>query len=168
MRSCFSPSRFMAVLDKDQKAAATAFTGELFASFRAAAKTAEKIFCIPLECRADIVISIAKYPMDIDLYQSQKAIDNGALALKDGGTLILVSSCRDGLGDETYVRLLTSASSPLEALEKIRLDYKLGYHKAARMAMVPERVLVKAVTKLPAEEIKNVYRKRPFSPGRVG
>jgi nickel-dependent lactate racemase len=154
---------FMAVQDKNQKAAA-AFAGELFASFRGAVETAEKIFCIPLECRADIVISIAKYPMDIDLYQSQKAIDNGALALKDGGTLILVSSCRDGLGDETYVRLLASASSPSEALEKIRLEYKLGYHKAARMAMVSERALVKAVTNLPAKELKKVFIESAPSP----
>jgi nickel-dependent lactate racemase len=44
--------------------------------------------------------------MDIDLYQSQKALDNGKLALNEGGILILVSKCRTGVGGKTFFELL--------------------------------------------------------------
>lgn len=146
----------MTVLDKRQKTAA-AFSGDLMTSFREAVELSKKIFCVSVPEKADIVVSAAKYPMDIDFYQSQKAIDNGALALKDGGTLILVASCRDGLGDKTYAGLLASASSPADALEKIRREYKLGYHKAAKMAMVSGRARVMAVTELPAVELERMF-----------
>ncbi|AEF85301.1 general glycosylation pathway protein [Treponema primitia ZAS-2] len=154
---------FMTVLDKEQQVAA-ATTGDLMASFYAAVEIARKIFCVVVPAKADIVVSVAKFPMDIDLYQSQKAIDNGAAALKDGGTLILVSSCRDGIGDEAYANLLASASNPADALEKIRAGYKLGYHKAAKMAAVSARATVKAVTELPPERLKSMFIESAPSP----
>ncbi|MDR3333342.1 MAG: nickel-dependent lactate racemase [Treponema sp.] len=153
----------MTVLDKEQQVAA-ASAGDLMASFYAAVETARKIFCVSIPAKADIVVSVAKFPMDIDLYQSQKAIDNGAIALKDGGTLILVSSCRDGIGDEAYAKLLAAASSPADALERIRAGYKLGYHKAAKMAAVSARATVKAVTELPAERLKSMFIESAPSP----
>jgi nickel-dependent lactate racemase len=153
----------MTVLDKEQRAAA-AMAGDLTASFYAAVETARKIFCVAVPAKADIVVSVAKFPMDIDLYQSQKAIDNGAAALKDGGTLILVSSCRDGIGDEAYASLLSSAKSPEEALERIDRGYKLGYHKAAKMAAVSARAVVKAVTEMPAERLASMFIEAAPSP----
>lgn len=146
----------MTVLDKDQKVAA-ATAGDLMESFFDAVEMARQIFCVPIPALADVVVSVAKFPMDIDLYQSQKAIDNGAQALKDGGTLILVSSCRDGIGDETYAQLLASAGSPQEALDKISGCYRLGYHKAAKMAAVSARARVKAVTELEDSRLQSMF-----------
>jgi nickel-dependent lactate racemase len=153
----------MTVLDKEQRTAAAA-AGDLMASFYAAVETARRIFCVSIPAMADIVVSIAKFPMDIDLYQSQKAIDNGAVALKDGGTLILVSSCRDGIGDEAYAKLLTQAASPADAIERIRAGYKLGFHKAAKMAAVSGRAVIRAVTELPREQLKNMFIESAPSP----
>jgi len=146
----------MTVLDKEQRIAA-ASAGDLQASFDEAVATARRVFCVPVPARADVVVSVAKFPMDIDLYQSQKAIDNGALALKDGGTLILVSSCRDGIGDEAYAALLAQASSPTDAIERIRAGYRLGYHKAAKMAAVSARATVRGVTELSPERLRSLF-----------
>jgi nickel-dependent lactate racemase len=154
---------FMTVLDKDQRVAA-ATAGDLMDSFYGAVDIARKIFCVTVPAKADIVVSVAKFPMDIDLYQSQKAIDNGAAALKDGGTLILVSSCRDGIGDEAYANLLAQASSPADAIERIRAGYKLGYHKAAKMAAVSGRATVRAITELPAERLRSMFIESDASP----
>lgn len=146
----------MTVLDKEQKVAA-ATSGDLVASFSQAVAYARRIFCVSIPARADIVVSVAKFPMDIDLYQSQKAIDNGALALKDGGTLILVSSCRDGIGDTTYARLLAQADSPSDALARIRKEYLLGFHKAAKMAEVAQRATIVAVSELSDEVLSSMF-----------
>ena len=154
---------FMTVLDKEQGVAAAA-AGDLMASFYAAVEIARNIFCVKVPAKADIVVSVAKFPMDIDLYQSQKAIDNGAIALKDGGDLILVSSCRDGIGDEAYANLLAQAASPEDAIEKIRAGYKLGYHKAAKMAEVSGRATVSAVSELGAERLKSMFIRKAPSP----
>jgi nickel-dependent lactate racemase len=153
----------MTVLDKEQRTAAAA-AGELMASFYAAVEKARQIFCVPVAAKADIVVSVAKFPMDIDLYQSQKAIDNGAAALKDGGFLILVSSCRDGIGDEGYAKLLSQAESPAAAIDRIRSGFRLGYHKAAKMAAVSARATVMAVTELPAERLESMFIESAPSP----
>jgi nickel-dependent lactate racemase len=153
----------MTVLDKEQRVTA-ATAGDLTASFSAAVETARQIFCVAVPAKADIVVSVAKFPMDIDLYQSQKAIDNAAAALKDGGVLILVSSCRDGIGDEAYAALLASAKSPQDALARIGEGYRLGYHKAAKMAAVSARAVVKAVTELPAERLASLFIEAAPSP----
>jgi nickel-dependent lactate racemase len=154
----------MGVLDKAQGVAA-AFAGDIMSSFYAAAEVAREIFCVRVPALADIVVSVAKFPMDIDLYQSQKAIDNGALALKDGGTLILVSACRQGIGsDEAYAKILACSGSPRDAIARIRAGYKLGYHKAAKMAMVSERADVRAVTQIPPDKLKPLFITAAASP----
>jgi nickel-dependent lactate racemase len=147
---------FMTVLDKEQKAV-YASAGDIMSSFYAAVDAARQIFCVAVPEPADVVISVAKFPMDIDLYQSQKAIDNGACALKDGGTLILVSSCRRGIGDEAYAQLLSSCESPAAALRKIETGFKLGYHKAAKMAAVSQRAHITALTELPKELLAGMF-----------
>ena len=146
----------MTVLDRDQKPAA-ATAGDIITSFQEAVAIAEQIFCVPIPEPADVVISVAKFPMDINLYQAQKAIDNGALAVRDGGTLILVASCREGIGDEEFARLLSSCSTPGEAIEKITKEYRLGYHKAAKMAAVSQRITVKAFTDLDDQILESLF-----------
>ena len=56
-------------------------SGDLIQSFDAAISYANDVFCVPLKRKGNIVLTVAPYPMDIDLYQSQKALDNGKLAL---------------------------------------------------------------------------------------
>lgn len=146
----------MTVLDKEQNVVA-ATGGDIVESFMKAVAIARRVFCVPIPRKADIVVSIAKFPMDINLYQSQKAIDNGALAVKDGGTLILVSACREGIGDQEFADLLGSCSSPDQALQAIEKTYKLGYHKAAKMASVCKRMKVLAYTKLTDCQVASLF-----------
>ena len=95
--------------------------------------------------------------MDIDLYQSQKALENGKHALKDGGILILVSRCRSGVGDDTFSRLLSASATPAECLEKISEGYVLGYHKAAKMAEIALWAKMYSVTEIPDELISSIF-----------
>ncbi|MFH0937706.1 MAG: nickel-dependent lactate racemase [Planctomycetota bacterium] len=120
------------VLDGSQQVCA-AFTGELDATFRRAVEKSLEIFSVEVEQLADIVITCAPFPMDIDLYQSQKALENGKLILKPDGILILVSQCWDGIGPKNFYNLLAGAKTYDAVFEIIRSGYKLGYHKAAKL-----------------------------------
>jgi nickel-dependent lactate racemase len=157
----------MTVLDKRQ-ALVHCLAGDIRASFAKAVERANAIFAVRMRKRADIVISVARFPMDIDLYQSQKAIDNGALATADGGILIMVSSCRDGVGDQAFLELLGSSKSPAEALARIGEGYRLGYHKAAKIAVVASRISLRAVSELPEATLGKAFiAKRPSLPEAV-
>ncbi len=127
------------------------YAGDLKESFRKSTKKADDVFVMNIGKKADIVVAVTAFPYDIDLYQSQKALDNAKYAVKDGGIIILVSACRDGVGPPNFLNLLGSAATPTEALEKIRHGYKLGYHKAAKMAEIGLKCKMMAVTKLPPE-----------------
>lgn len=146
------------ILTGDHKVyAATA--GDLHKSFDAAIEYAKQIFCVPLKQKGNIVITAAPYPMDVDLYQSQKALDNGKLALDDGGVIILVSKCRTGIGEDKFLDLLGSAKTCHAVLEKLGDEYKLGYHKAAKMAQIGARAEMWAVTDLDDTVIKKAQLK---------
>jgi len=148
------------VLDGERNLyAATA--GDIYQSFDKAIPYAKEVFSVTIKGKADIVVSIAPYPMDVDLYQSQKAIDNGKLALNKNGILIMVSKCRKGLGDETFYKLLSSSDSPEEVLKMIEKEYKLGYHKAGKMAEIATWAEMWGVSDLDSEILENSFIK-PF------
>jgi nickel-dependent lactate racemase len=128
--------------------------GDLFKSFDIAVERAKEVFCSNCSRKGNIVLTAAPYPMDIDLYQSQKALENGKLALEDGGVIILVSKCRDGVGDDTFLNLLCSANTCDEVMCKIDEGYKLGYHKAAKMAQIGVYAEMWAISDLHHDTIK--------------
>ena len=142
------------VMDRHQNIYKVA-SGDLNKCFRTAVGWAEDVFCVPIPQKADVVISVAPYPMDVDLYQSQKALDNGKWALKEGGKIIMVSKCREGIGHATFMQQLSTSKDPKVVLENLNKEYKLGYHKAAKMAEIAVWADIWAVTDLDPEIIRS-------------
>ena len=68
--------------------------------FAEAVAVADKQFVLDLEQRYDVVVAVAPHPMDCNFYQTNKAVQSGALAVKHGGVLIVVSECPYRLGRE--------------------------------------------------------------------
>ena len=139
------------VLDSEQRVS-FASSGHIVQSFMECVERAKDIYVAPVETKADIVISVAKAPLDLDLYQSQKAMDNVKLALKDGGVLILVSRCRDGIGDRGFYDILASSKDAATKGEACGF----GSHKAAKMAEILGSASVFAVTDLPSDVLKAI------------
>ena len=143
------------VLDRHQQIYRVA-AGDLQRSFHKAVEWANQVFCVDIHEKADVVISIASYPMDIDLYQSQKAIENGKRALKPGGSIILVSKCRAGIGDEAFYEQLSRSKDPDQVLKNLEVEYKLGHHKAAKMAELAKCAEINAVTSLEDKTLHDI------------
>jgi nickel-dependent lactate racemase len=133
--------------------------GDLFESFEQAIPDADRVFCVPLKAKADIVVTCAAPPGDINFYQQQKSMEYGKLALKDGGILIGVSACRAGIGDDTFIRLLSSVKTPAEAIEKIRANFVLGYHKSAKLAEMMLTSEVWTVVPIADETVRSIFMK---------
>ncbi len=150
----------MTVLDKHHKVYATC-CGHINDSFYAAIDRANEVFAAPLDKKADIVVSVVKFPQDIDLYQAQKGIDNAKLALKKDGIMILVAKCRCGIGGKAFADLLGSSDTPKAALDTIEKGYVLGYHKAAKMAEIGLWAQMWGVTDVEPEVISKLFIK-PF------
>jgi len=72
------------------------FAGNWISAWLEATRMVDDIFGVEIGEQADIVIATAGgYPMDINLYQSQKTIDNAIYAMKPGGAAIILAECPD-------------------------------------------------------------------------
>ena len=110
--------------------------------------------------KADIVIvSQGGAPKDLNLYQTQKALDNAKHAVKKGGSIILVGSCREGLGEATFEKWMTEARTPEDLTRRIEYKFELGGHKAAAIALVLEQADIYLVSDLEPEFVKTLFMK---------
>jgi nickel-dependent lactate racemase len=150
------------VLSKDNELLG-AFAGTLEDSLSEAAKLARSYYAVEISREADLVIACAPYPMDADLYQSQKALLNAARACRRGGTVILISKCRNGIGPPAFYELMVAHRNLDGVISFAKDHYKLGYHKAASFAEILLRHPVGIVSDLPSEALPPLHM-RAVSP----
>lgn len=159
----FCPLDFIVnvVLD-EHKEIIYAAAGHHVLAHRMGCKFLDKLYRKDISSRADIVIvSQGGAPKDLNLYQTQKALDNAKHAVKDGGVVILAGSCREGLGEAVFEEWMTKSESPKAMIERISRDFQLGGHKAAAIALVLENADIYLVSELESEFVKSMFLK-PF------
>ena len=136
------------VLD-EHKRIVRAVAGGVTEAHREGCRYLDRMYLKEIGARADIVIaSQGGAPKDRDLYQTQKALDNAKHAVRPGGAIVLIGSCKEGLGEATFEEWMLSAPSPASLIERVERDFQLGGHKAAAIAMVLKDAAVYLVSDL--------------------
>lgn len=98
--------------------------------------------------RYDVVFaSCGGYPKDINFIQSHKAIHNAAQFVRDGGTLIILAECRDGIGSGTFLPWFTMGGRQA-AFDRLAEDYQGNGGTALAMMAKLERIQILAATEL--------------------
>jgi nickel-dependent lactate racemase len=72
------------------------------------------------------VVTCGGAPLDMDLYQTCKAIDTAAQITRSGGIIIVASRCDAGKGPDSFYDLHSSAGSPSDVLERIKRGEPAG------------------------------------------
>lgn len=145
----------------DTKEIYAAYCGDLHLAWRMAVECAESVYCCPLEERGDIVLAALSPPRDATLYQAQKALEIGKLALKDGGIFIWSARCDKGIGDATFLELLFRADGYESVREELETGYRLGYHKAAKILQLNDRADIWLISDIDDETVSRAGI-RPF------
>ena len=149
------------VLDAHKKII-KAVAGDLVAAHRAGCAFLDTLYRKEIPARADIVlVSQGGAPKDLNLYQTQKALDNAKHAVKKGGVVVLVGSCKEGLGEKTFEEWMTTAPTAHSLIERIQREFQLGGHKAAAIAMVLENADIYLVSDLEDTLVERLFMK-PF------
>ena len=118
----------------------------------------DRIYKKEIKEKADIVIvSQGGAPKDLNLYQTQKALDNAKHAVRDGGIIILVGSCIEGLGNKTFEKWMVQANSPDELITRIRENFTLGGHKAAAIALVLKKAQIFLVSEMDPDLVDSIF-----------
>ena len=103
---------------------AGAFAGDPIEAHRAACICAANACKVEIEEQTEIVIADA-YPADLDFWQALKGLNAAYGAVKDGGTVILVSPCPEGASSE-HPELTKMGYIPVEQTKRMVAEGKLG------------------------------------------
>ena len=146
------------VVLSEHKEIIKAVAGHPVASHRAGCRFLDRIYLKLLPQAADIVlVSQGGAPKDLNLYQTQKALDNARHAVKQGGIIILIGSCREGLGERVFEEWMTRSASPEAMIERIGRDFQLGGHKAAAIAMTLQKAKIYLVSDMEDDFVRSIF-----------
>ena len=98
------------------------FAGDLRTAHMAGCQFVKKSAMAPVDKLYDIVItSNSGYPLDLNIYQTVKGMSAAAQIVKEGGTIIIVAECWDGIpADSDYETILKSVNSADELMKFIK------------------------------------------------
>lgn len=150
------------VLDEHKKIV-KAVAGDLTAAHREGCRYLDRMYQVKIPKQADIVlVSQGGAPKDLNLYQTQKALDNSKHAVRDGGIVILIGSCREGLGNPVFEKWFNEANCPQDVVDRLDRQFQLGGHKAAAVAQVMLRAKIFMVSDMDPDFVRSIFM-TPFA-----
>ncbi|WNY28231.1 Lactate racemase [Methanimicrococcus stummii] len=144
------------VLDSHKKVVAAA-SGNYIDAHRECVKVVDAMYKISVEPADAVIVSCGGYPKDINLYQTNKALDNATQAVKEGGAIIVVSECRDGIGNEVYCKWNQECKTAADAIARFAEEFEFGGHKAATTAAASQRFDLHLVSGLSDEAAEEAF-----------
>ena len=105
--------------------------------------------------REVVIVSCGGLPYDINMIQAHKALDMAAHACKDGGTIVLLAECSDGLGRTDFLKWFESENS--RALElRLREHYEVNGQTAWALLTKTETFRVHMITNLDEDSVRRM------------
>jgi nickel-dependent lactate racemase len=145
-------------IQDDTRKLAGMVCGDLIQAFYKGVEFADKVYKVFVKERADVVIaSGGGYPKDLNLYQSQKIVNNAFEITRPGGTIILLAECRDGVSQPVFERWMKNHRSVDEIAAKKEEDIEVEGHRAYASARMMQQVEVVMLTKMCREELEPLH-----------
>lgn len=149
---------FNVILD-DKKNIIAAVTGKNNEAYIDGIRKYDSVYKREVSQPADIVISSqGGYSKDINLYQSQKALENVKEIVTKNGTIILAASCSEGFGEDTFEEWMANCKDYELISNNLKKNFVLGGHKAVAIS----RILSKTEVFLHSEFNLNETEKMGF------
>jgi lactate racemase len=102
-----------------------------------------------------VVASCGGFPKDINFIQSHKAIHHAAAFVRDGGRLILLAQCRDGIGSQTFLPWFQLGGWD-PAFDRLAENYMGNGGTALAMMAKLKRIRISLITDLAPQQAKLV------------
>ena len=159
------------ILDPDNRVVG-AVAGDMVAAHRAGCRVAEGVFGVPVPGKFNIVIADS-CPFDIEFWQANKALDTAGQVVTEGGVVILVSPCREGLSQSHAREIRRFGYPPLsrikELVESGKIKHRVvGVHMAQVSAVATEKArLILVSTGIGRQEAEDLGFSWAASPGEA-
>ena len=102
-----------------------------------------------------VVASCGGMPYDINLIQAHKALEMASFACVDGGTIVLMAECRDGLGRADFLKWFDGGSAA-ELSRRLHYEYEVNGQTAWSLLNKTERFSVVLISSLPDEQVRQM------------
>ncbi|MHB1132366.1 MAG: nickel-dependent lactate racemase family protein [Chloroflexota bacterium] len=151
------PHFIVNVVINEEKEFVKVVAGHYLEAHKAGRAIVDELYSAPIDGEADLVIaSPGGYPRDINLYQSQKAMDMMTYAVREGGVVILTAACPDGHGSDHYFKHVSQFSSVEEAMESVRRDFHVGPHKTYLVCKLLRKAHTILVSDIPEDQVRKM------------
>ncbi len=157
MMTLVDTSRMLAVqlvIDAGGKIAG-AFVGGIEEAFAAAVDMAHSIYAYQVEEPYNAVVCEMLAPLDSNLYQAQKGLENCQTAVADGGSAIVLSACESGVGSAHFYEL--AGDWDRQANRSNDGVVRFGSHKLSRVNAMGRRIDVCLHSNLEEETVQRVF-----------
>jgi nickel-dependent lactate racemase len=125
--------------------------GRNYSQFREACDRYDHYFRTPDYRQYDLVLASAGgYPKDINFIQAHKSIHNAASYVKNGGTLVILAECIDGIGNKAFMELF-QLGGPEGIYREMERAYKNNAGTALATLEKSQRISIRFVTSLDQE-----------------
>lgn len=102
-----------------------------------------------------VVASSGGYPKDINFIQAHKSAHNAAAFVKDGGTLVILSECTDGIGSNYFIKYLETGSFEA-AFALLENNYEGNGGTALSMMLKTKRIRICMLTSFDEKTCKTL------------
>lgn len=143
-----------AVVDAQGRLAALC-CGDLREAFLRATEIARLVFAIEVDQPYDTVLCELRPPLDNNLYQAQKALENAQAAVKDGGAAVVLSACPEGVGSPFFF----SQANTWNREKNVPGDgvLRFGSHKLSRVNALTRRIGVHLYAQVDPDVARQVF-----------
>jgi nickel-dependent lactate racemase len=122
--------------------------GKTYEDFEAACRVHDSYYRSGIEDKFDLVIaSSGGYPKDINFIQGHKSVHHAAAFVKDGGKLIILCECIDGIGSNYFMKFLEAGSFE-NAFVMLEKNYEGNGGTALSMMTKTGRIRIHMLTNL--------------------
>ncbi|MCW5961105.1 MAG: nickel-dependent lactate racemase [Pyrinomonadaceae bacterium] len=163
----FPPSFAVNTIVNEKGLAVEIFTGNWKTSHEKACELYAEKHSIKIKEKREIVIaSCGGFPHDINLIQAHKALDSAANACSDGGTIIFLAECENGLGRNDFLNWFEAENSAKLA-EKLCESYQVNGQTAWSLLQKAEKFEIKIITDLSDEETRQMRLQKARDPESI-
>lgn len=131
------------------------FTGSCRDSFERAAAESARLSELSVRGRCRLAVLHPGAPLHVSLYQSEKALYNCSHIVEDGGAILLVSPCPEGLGAAHMEQAFVSSMDETWTTPG-RNGYRIGDHAIVRLKEIRKRMTIALASHLPDELVSRM------------
>ena len=132
------------------------FTGDPVEAHERGCEEFRKIAEVDAGEKADcVIVSCGGHPRDVTLIQAHKAMENVRPVLKDGGSMVVLAECSQGIGSDTFLSWFDGSDLPA-VRKRLVSNYTLHGHTALAMLEKLSRFKIYLVSGLESEVVASV------------